>query len=143
MEKRNIVEVVAALIWRDGKFLGCQRPADKKRALLWEFPGGKVEPGETGPEALRREIREELGTDIEVLDEVWQTEHVYPDIHVRLHLYNTRLNGGEPQQIEHAALRWLRPDQTQDLAFCPADTEILRELSAGRIQPPQEAEQTS
>lgn len=137
MDNGTEVDVVAALIWRDDQFLGCQRPAGKSRPLLWEFPGGKVEPGETLPQALKREIREELGTEIEVLDEVWQTEHVYPDIHVRLHLLNALLTGSEPQKLEHADMRWLRPDQTGELTFCPADREILAQLEMGGIQPPE------
>ena len=138
MSKQGITDVVAALVWQNGSFFACQRPADKKRALLWEFPGGKVEPGETGPQALRREIQEELGTEVDVLDEVWQTEHAYPDIHVRLHLYNCRLTGREPQRLEHAAFRWLRLDETGDLEFCPADQEILAQLRTGSIAPPME-----
>lgn len=135
-QKQKTVDVVAALMWRGGRFLACQRPADKKRGLLWEFPGGKVEPGETMPEALQREIQEELGTEIEVVREVWQTDHVYPDLHIRLHLFNARLAGREPQRLEHAAFRWLKPDETGALEFCPADREILEELRAGRIVPP-------
>lgn len=127
---------MAALIWRDGTFLACQRPADKSRPLMWEFPGGKVEAGETMPEALRREIREELGTEVEVLDEVWQTEHAYPDICVRLHLFNALPAGPEPQRLEHAQLRWLRPDETRTLTFCPADCGILEQISAGTIHAP-------
>lgn len=136
MDSSGIVDVVAALIWRDGNFLACQRPADKKRALLWEFPGGKVEPGETLPEALQREIREELGVQVEVLNEVWQTDHTYPDMHVRLHLFHSLLRDGEPQRLEHAALCWLLPDQTDELMFCPADREILDQLATGGIRPP-------
>ena len=73
-------QVVAALIWRDGKFLICQRPAHKARGLLWEFVGGKVEPGETKQQALVRECREELGIETAVGDVFMEVTHTYPDI---------------------------------------------------------------
>ena len=88
------IEVVAALIWRSGRFLACQRPPHKARALLWEFPGGKIEPGESGPEALVRECREELDADIRVLGAFMDVTHAYPDLTVHLTLYESELASG-------------------------------------------------
>ena len=79
-----MTEVVAALIWEGERFLACQRPAHKARGLLWEFVGGKVEPGETKEEALRRECREELGVTLKVGDPFMEVVHTYPDLTIRL-----------------------------------------------------------
>lgn len=119
-----MVEVVAALIWREDRFLICQRPAHKARGLLWEYVGGKAEPGETLREALIRECREEL--DIEVVPgEVFcEVTHEYPDITIHLTLFLTRIAEGEPRMLEHAALKWIRPEEIPDHAFCPADKSI-------------------
>ncbi len=123
-----MTEVVAALI-RDGdRFLICQRPAHKARGLLWEFVGGKVEPGETGEQALIRECREELGITLRVEDVFTDVIHTYPDLTVHLTLYNARIASGVPQLLEHNALQWITPAQIPDYAFCPADQEILRKL---------------
>lgn len=132
----KVVDVVAALIWDGNRFLACQRPANKKRALLWEFPGGKVEAGETRQEALIREIHEELDADIEVLNQVAEVRHDYPDIDVRLSLFNACVSGQEPRQREHADMRWITAAQTDELEFCPADQDILTLLKEGRIEPP-------
>jgi 8-oxo-dGTP diphosphatase len=88
-------DVVAALIWDEGRFLICRRPAHKARGLLWEFVGGKVEPGETKEEALRRECREELDIDLKVGTVFCEVTHVYPDLTVRLTLFNASIAGGE------------------------------------------------
>ena len=102
-------QVVAALIWRDGKFLICQRPAHKARGLLWEFVGGKVEPGETKQQALVRECREELGIETAVGDVFMEVTHTYPDITVRLTLFHVSITQGEPQKLEHEDMRWIFP----------------------------------
>jgi len=122
--------VVAALIRRGERFLICQRPAHKARGLLWEFAGGKVEPGESQPEALIRECREELGVTLQVGDVFMSLIHQYPDIRVRLTLYNAVIASGEPQRREHADLRWITPREIPQYDFCPADTEILKRLIA-------------
>ena len=101
------VEVVAALIWRGDRFLACQRPAHKARGLLWEFVGGKVEPGETKEEALVRECREELGVTVRVGEVFTELTHVYPDLTVRLTLFHAAIPEGEPQKLEHNDLRWI------------------------------------
>ena len=127
MEKK-ITPVVAALIWREGRFLACQRPENKARALMWEFVGGKVEPGEMPQAALRRECREELAIDVEVGELFMEVVHPYPDITVRLSLYHARISRGEPQLLEHRALRWVTPEEVDELPFCPADREILARI---------------
>ena len=123
-----MTEVVAALIWEGDRFLACQRPAHKARGLLWEFVGGKVEPGETGEEALIRECREELDVTVEPRDVFLTVIHEYPDLTVRLTLYNAVIAQGEPKLLEHNALRWITTDQIDELDFCPADEEILKKL---------------
>ena len=123
-----MVEVVAALIWRGDRFMICRRPAHKARGLLWEFVGGKVEPGETKPEALVRECREELDITVAVGEEYMALTHVYPDLPVHLTLFSCAIAAGEPKLLEHADLRWIAPDEIQNYDFCPADEEILRKI---------------
>lgn len=123
-----MTEVVAALIWRGERFLACQRPVHKARGLLWEFVGGKVEPGETREQALIRECQEELAVTVEPLDIFMEVTHEYPDLTVHLTLFNARLREGEPQALEHHALRWITVREMDGLTFCPADQEILERL---------------
>lgn len=129
-----MVQVVAALIWREERFLICQRPADKARGLLWEFVGGKVEEGETPEEALVRECSEELGISLAVDDVFMELEHTYPDITIQLTLYNARILSGEPQKLEHNDIRWITPEEIDDYAFCPADEDILKNLKKTKRQ---------
>ena len=123
-----ITEVVAALIWRGERFLACQRPAHKTRGLLWEFVGGKVEPGETREDALVRECREELAVTVVPRDIFMEVTHVYPDLTVHLTLFNADLPEGEPKALEHNDVRWITVDEIDGLQFCPADEEILERL---------------
>ena len=125
---RKVTEVVAALIWRSGEFLICQRPAHKARGLLWEFVGGKVEPGETKEAALIRECREELDITLSVGDIFMEVDHVYPDITVHLVLFNAVIASGTPKMLEHNDIRWIQPQQIPEFDFCPADEEILKKL---------------
>ena len=124
------VEVVAALIWSDGRFLACRRPPDKARPLLWEFAGGKVEPNETREQAVVRECREELDIIIRPESVFREVVHDYPDITIRLTLFNAVIVSGEPRAIEHCELRWLTPEEARDYPFCPADKGFINELSA-------------
>lgn len=126
-----MTEVVAALIEQGSKILICQRPACKARGLLWEFVGGKVEPGEAKPEALARECREELGVSIAVGALFTEVTHRYPDLTVHLTLFRARIVSGEPQLLEHEALAWVTVGELDRYAFCPADTEILALLKGG------------
>ena len=123
-----MTEVVAALIWEDNRFLACQRPAHKARGLLWEFVGGKVEPGETKEQALIRECQEELAVTVAVEDVFMEVDHVYPDLTVHLTLFNASIAEGIPQKIEHNDLRWITVEEIDQYEFCPADEEILRRL---------------
>ena len=123
-----MTEVVAALIWDKNRFLACQRPAHNARGLLWEFVGGKVEPGETREQALIRECREELAVTVAVQDIFMEVDHVYPDLTVHLTLFNASIAEGIPQKIEHNDLRWITVEEIDQYEFCPADEEILRRL---------------
>ena len=124
-----MTEVVAALIWDENRFLACQRPAHKARGLLWEFVGGKVEPGETKEQALIRECQEELAVTVAVQDVFMEVDHVYPDLTVHLTLFNASISEGVPQKIEHNDLRWITVEEIDQYEFCPADEEILRRLN--------------
>lgn len=123
-----MTEVVAALIWEEDRFLACQRPAHKTRALLWEFVGGKVEPNETKEEALVRECKEELDVTVQVEDVFMEVTHEYPDLTVHLTLFNARIAEGVPQKLEHHDIRWMTVEEIDDFPFCPADVEILARL---------------
>ena len=128
-----MLEVVAALIvGEDARFLLCQRPEKKARGGLWEFVGGKVEPGETRAQALSRECREELGIETVIEDEIITVTHEYPDLTVRLTLLRARIVSGEITLIEHQAARWVDVQKAQEMDLCPADREMLA-LIADRI----------
>ena len=124
-----MTEVVAALIWNDDKFMICQRPATKARALLWEFVGGKVESGETKEQALIRECKEELNVLLSVGDVFMDIVHEYPDLTVHLTLFNATISEGEPQKLEHNDIKWITPCEITNYEFCPADKEILKEIT--------------
>lgn len=121
-------EVVAALICDKDKFMICQRPTDKARALLWEFVGGKVEPGETKEQALIRECREELAITLSVGEVFMDVIHEYPDITVHLTLFSATIADGIPQKLEHNDIRWITPAEIPNYEFCPADEEILKRI---------------
>ena len=123
-----MTEVVAALIWSGERFMACQRPAHKARGLLWEFVGGKVEPGESHKDALIRECREELAVTVSVGNVFMDVVHEYPDLTVHLTLFNAVLTEGEPQKLEHSDIRWIAIDEIDNFEFCPADEEILEAL---------------
>lgn len=120
-----MTDVVAALIWDRDRFMICQRPAHKARGLLWEFVGGKTEPGETMEAALIRECREELDITVSVGDIFTQVVHEYPDILIRLTLFHCTIAEGTPKMLEHNDIQWIRPDQIPEYDFCPADKDIL------------------
>ena len=125
-----MADVVAALIWDEERFMICQRPAHKARGLLWEFVGGKTEPGESREDALKRECREEPDVEIEVGDVFMEVDHEYPDLFVHLTLVTARIASGEPKMIEHNDIRWITIDEIDDYEFCPADADILARLKA-------------
>lgn len=123
-----MTEVVAALIWDQDNFMICQRPANKARGLLWEFVGGKVEPGETKEQALIRECREELAVTLDVGEVFMDVVHEYPDLTVHLTLFHATILEGIPQKLEHNDIRWITVSEIDQFAFCPADVEILRRI---------------
>lgn len=123
-----MTEVVAALIWQGERFLACQRPPHKARGLLWEFVGGKVEPGETKEQALIRECREELDVTVRVGEIFMELTHKYPDLTVHLTLFHAGIAEGTPRLLEHQALRWLTVEEMDQYPFCPADQAILARL---------------
>lgn len=123
-----MTDVVAALIWKEGRFMICQRPEYKARGLLWEFVGGKLEAGETMGAALIRECREELDITVDVGDVFTQVIHTYPDICIRLTLFHCSIASGTPRLLEHNDLKWILPEEIPNFDFCPADVDILKQI---------------
>ena len=123
--------IVAAIIRRDDQILITKRPDHVHLAGLWEFPGGKVESGESLEAALHREIREELGVEITVDREFFSVAHEYPDKSVHLHFFDCTILRGEPQPLEVADLRWVKTAELVDFEFPPADVELIRRLRSG------------
>lgn len=130
--KRDITHVVAALIWKDDRFMICQRPTNKTRALQWEFVGGKVEKGESKEAALIRECREELNITVKVGGVFMEVDHEYPDISVHLTLFNAQIADGVPEMLEHNDIKWITPKEIHKYEFCPADKDILSKIIAER-----------
>lgn len=120
-----MIEVTAAVILNVGKFLICQRPRGKSCELLWEFPGGKIEQGETAEECIVRECQEELGVTLRVLRKFTEVTYDYPGRTVHLHFFITEITSGELMQKEHVALAWIKPDEVGNYTFCPADAKML------------------
>jgi 8-oxo-dGTP diphosphatase len=132
------IRVVAALIPAEGapsRFLVQQRLPGKARANLWEFPGGKVEPGETDEVALARECREELDVELQVGRRLWGTTHAYEDLTVTLELFAARILSGEPKALGAQALRFCTFDEMRAMPFCEADVPLLEALARGEIAP--------
>lgn len=118
------IEVVAALIKQENKVLATQRGYGEWKDG-WEFPGGKIEAGETPEEALHREILEELAVEVEVQSRLVTVEYDYPQFHLTMHCYWCRLLKGEPTLLEHEAARWLTRDQLDSVDWLPADLEVV------------------
>ena len=131
-----IITVVAGLIREGDRILICQRPAGKARGLLWEFPGGKVEAGESKEAALVRECREELDVTLEVGKVYAELTYEYPDVTVRLTLFEARIGEGVPRRIEHADVKWIKPEEITAYPFCPADKEICGKISKSVVGRP-------
>ena len=127
-EKGAPIAVVAALIWDKDRFLACQRPESKARGGLWEFVGGKVEPGESKPQALIRECREELGMTVSVGEPFLELTHSYPDLTIHLTVFHASIAEGTPRLLEHQAMRWVTAKEAETMSFCPADQEIIERL---------------
>ncbi len=125
-----VVRVAAAIVRRGPRFLLTLRPPGTHWAGYWEFPGGKIEAGETVAAALRREVREELGADLEVGPLLRRLEHVYADRHVELHFLHATLTGeAEPRPIEVASLGWYTPDEMRGMKLLPADLPLIDDLA--------------
>jgi 8-oxo-dGTP diphosphatase len=122
------IEVAAGLLFRDGKLLITQRHADAHLGGMWEFPGGKREPGETFEQCLRRELQEELGCDVEVLELVESLTHAYPEKTVQLQFYRCRWLAREPQAIDCAAVCWVEREELAGFNFPAADAKLLDHL---------------
>lgn len=121
-----MLEVAAALIYNvKGEILICQRPEGKNCALLWEFPGGKQEPGEALTDCLIRECREELNIELAIEKEITETTYPYPAFTVHLTFYQAKIISGEPEKKEHNDLRFVRVHDLPEYAFCPADAAII------------------
>jgi mutator protein MutT len=132
-----VITVVAAVIEQNDRFFLTRRHAGAHLEGLWEFPGGKVDPGESHPDALRREIREELDADVDVRDLLFEITHEYPDRIVALYFYKCALNG-EPRALLGQEMRWVARGELSSLGFPPADEELitlLSESSGFRLQP--------
>ena len=134
MSQKSVTEVVAALIWDQDKFMISQRSAHKARGLLWEFVGGKVEPGETKEQALIRECQEELAVTLNAGEVFMDVTHEYPDLTVHLTLFHAAIREGVPQKLEHNDIRWITVDEIDQFVFCPADEEILIRLNQSKGQ---------
>lgn len=133
MEKK-VTEVVAALIWDGDRFLICQRPAHKARGLLWEFVGGKVEPGETKEQALIRECREELDVTLSVGEVFMEVDHEYPDLNVHLTLFNAAISEGMPRMLEHNDIRWITVEEIPRSSPCTHDG-LVKPTQGGLARP--------
>lgn len=121
-----MIEVTAAIIKQGSQILICQRPKGKSCEFLWEFPGGKIEEGETGEQCIIRECQEELGITLRVLRELTDLRYDYPNRAVHLHFYVTEILTGAPTLKEHNDLAWIAPDEVALYQFCPADAIMLK-----------------
>ena len=125
--------VTAALLYNDGKYLLCQRPATDKLSLKWEFPGGKLEAGETPEAALKRELREELNITPDDFYPALRLEHAYPEFKITLHVFMVNAFSGEPAALDKQTLAWLLPSEATSLPFLAADVPIVEKLAAGEL----------
>lgn len=121
------IEVVAAIIQRDGAYFATQRGYGEFEGM-WEFPGGKIEPGERPEAALQREIQEELGIDITINRLLCTTDYDYPSFHLTMHCYLCEIKSGEIELREHKSARWLTAETLDSVEWLPADKEIVAPL---------------
>ena len=129
IESKKTIEVVAAIIIRDGKLFATQRGYGEWKDW-WEFPGGKIEPGESTEDALKREIREELATEIEVDELLTTVEYDYPKFHLTMHCYLCTIISGDLSLLEHEDARWLAIDELDNVKWLPADKDVIEKLSS-------------
>jgi 8-oxo-dGTP diphosphatase len=130
----SVKQVAAALIWQDGKLLICQRTRHQAMPLKWEFPGGKIEPGEQPRDALRRELEEELGIQAAIGDEVARIRHHYPNhASVELRFFEVRQYSGEIENRIFRDVRWTWPTHLTGYDFLEADLELVKDLAEGKL----------
>ena len=130
MHDKHIIDVVGAIIKDGDRYLVGQRPANKAQGGMWEFTGGKIEPGETPEQALARECREELAIEIENEQIIDSVIHEYPEKTIRLTLIScSPKSGSVPKALEHQQIRWVTRAEMDSLEFAPADRELIRRLS--------------
>lgn len=123
-----MLHVTCAVIQKENKFLICQRSKEMKLPLKWEFPGGKIEEGESKKECLKREVKEELSLVIEVLDSLEMVEHHYPEFSISLYPFLCKIKSGELSVSEHAQVKWVTLENLEDYDWAEADIPILTEL---------------
>ena len=123
------IDVVAAILHRDGAYFATQRGYGEFEGM-WEFPGGKIEPGESREVALKREIQEELGVDIAIENLLCTTEYDYPSFHLTMHCYLCSIASGDIELREHKSALWLTSDRLDDVAWLPADKEVIDKLKS-------------
>lgn len=131
MQVKREIRVAAGVVWKDGRLLCCRRPDGSPMGGWWEFPGGKLEPGETPEAALSRELKEELGLMV-IKCQPWQSlTHDYEEqgLRVHLHFFHVTEFEGEPVPLEGQEFVWADPDEAKSLAFLPADAGIVRKLA--------------
>lgn len=121
------IEVVAAIIQREGEYFATQRGYGEFEGM-WEFPGGKIEPGESQEVALKREIQEELGVDIIIEKPLCTTEYDYPSFHLTMHCYLCSVKSGDIELREHKSACWLRSEELGSVEWLPADKDVISQL---------------
>ena len=122
------IEVVAAILHRDGFYFTTQRGYGEFEGM-WEFPGGKIEPGESQEVALKREIQEELGVDIIIEKPLCTTEYDYPSFHLTMHCYLCSVKSGDIELREHKSACWLRSEELGSVEWLPADKDVISQLN--------------
>jgi 8-oxo-dGTP diphosphatase len=130
---KALIEVVAAVVLRNGSVLLCQRQDGPHLPLLWEFPGGKVDPGETPREALARELREELDVGATIGALIAEVEHHYPEKSVRIRFFHATISG-EPRAVIHRELRWIERAALSDYEVPPANRTVVEMVRDGRVR---------
>jgi 8-oxo-dGTP diphosphatase len=130
MDERDPILVTAGVVIREGRVLVARRKAGSHLGGLWEFPGGKLEPGESPEECLARELREELGISVRVGRVLETVYHRYPEKNVLLLFYACQITGGEPQALDAANVAWVRRAELSDLEWVPADVTFVERLAS-------------
>ena len=125
----KVIEVVAAIIYKNGAYLATQRGYGEFEGM-WEFPGGKIEPGESRESAIKREIQEELGIDITIDKFLCTTDYDYPSFHLTMHCYLCSVESVEIELREHKSARWLTADLLDSVEWLPADLEVVELLKS-------------